>query len=246
VGQGVYEGRSVMAKSKEEKAAYFRAYYIANKDKLSAKNKKWYINNKEKALAYGKAWNESNKEYIKECREVNKEKVAEKQKLYREANKDKIAAQNKAYREANKDKCRETYKKWAANNKERLREYSKTYSSLGKRKEYQQKNKHIYQNNSAKYRALKRKQIPIHLRDCSHEKQRMLQIYKLSNIISVATGVQHHVDHMWPLNDGGPHWSGNLQVIPAYDNLSKNASVCEDTKNTVIKSLYTFESERNI
>jgi hypothetical protein len=246
VGQGVYEGRSVMAKSKEEKAAYFRAYYIANKDKLSAKNKKWYINNKEKALAYGKAWNESNKEYIKECREVNKEKVAEKQKLYREANKDKIAAQNKAYREANIDKCRKATKKWYINNKERLREYSKSYSALGKRKEYQQKNKHIYQNNSAKYRALKRKQIPIHLRDCSHEKQRMLQIYKLSNIISVTTGVQHHVDHMWPLADGGPHWSGNLQVIPAYDNISKSASVCEDTKSTIIKSLYTFESERSI
>jgi len=51
---------------------------------------------------------------------------------------------------------------------------------------------------------------------------------------------------MWPLADGGPHWSGNLQVIPAEENWSKSASVCEDTKATIIKSLYTFESERSI
>jgi hypothetical protein len=239
-----------MAQTKEEIAAkkkdYFKAYYNANKDKCREATKKWTENNKEKARLAVKAWNEANKEHVKKYREANKEKIAEKRKLYREANKDKLAAKNKAYREANKDKCREATKKWAENNKERLREYSKAYSALGKRKEYQQKNKHIFQNNSAKYRALKRKQVPVHLRDCPHEKKRLLEIYKLRTILSEATGVQHHVDHMWPLADGGPHWSGNLQVIPAEENLSKNASVCEETRATIIKSLYTFESERSI
>jgi len=98
----------------------------------------------------------------------------------------------------------------------------------------------------AKRRALKLKQVPIHLRDCPQERQRLIQTYKLRNIISKATGVQHHVDHMWPLADGGPHWSGNLQVITAYENLSKNASVCEATKSTIIKSLESFQSERTI
>ena len=166
MGQGVYEGRSVMAIAKEEISAQKKAYYEANKEEI---------------LAY--------------------------KKVYRKANKEKIAATRKAYQKANTEK---------------------------------------FALRSAKRKALKLKQIPVHLRDCSHEKQRLVQIYKLRSILSEATGVQHHVAHMWPRSDGGPHWSGNLQVIPAEENLSKNASVCEETKATIIKSLYTFESERSI
>ena len=175
-------------KCKEEKAAYQKAYYEANKEKSKASMKAYYEANKEKKLAYMKAYQKANKEKKKAYRKANKEKI----KAYREANREKMASFN------------------------------------------------------ARRRALKRKQIPVHLRDCPHEKKRLVEIYKLRNIISEATGVQHHVDHMWPLADGGPHWSGNLQVIPAEENLSKNASVCEDTKATIIKSLYTFESERSI
>ena len=155
-----------MAKTKEERAAYKKAWYEANKEERLAKQRAYYGANKEERLAYRES--------------------------YRKANREKEAA------------------------------------------------------NSAKHRALKRKQIPLHLRDCPHEKQRLVQTYKLRSALSAATGVEHHVDHMWPLSDGGPHWSGNLQVIPAEENLSKNASVCEDTKGTIIKSLYTFESEMPI
>ena len=147
--------------------------------------------------------------------------------------KEKRAAYNKAYYEANK----ESFSGYYEANKERAVAWQRAYRKANKEK---------IAANVAKRRALKRKQIPVHLRDCPHEKKRLVQIYKLSNILSEVTGVQHHVDHMWPLADGGPHWSGNLQVIPAEENLSKNASVCEDTKTTIIKSLYTFESERSI
>jgi hypothetical protein len=246
VGQGLYEGGVVMPKTKEEIAAYNKAYYIANKDKLSAKNKKWYIDNKEKALELRRAYYKDNIERYNEYREANKEKIAARMKAWGEANKEEIAARQKAYYKANKDKCRKANKKWVENNKERLQKYYKEYKASGKRKEYQQNNKHIYQNNASRYRALKRKQIPLHLRDCPQEKQRLLQTYKLRNILTEATGVQHHVDHMWPLADGGPHWSGNLQVIPAEENMSKHASVCEETKATIIKSLYTFDTSSPI
>jgi hypothetical protein len=246
VGQSIYEGRSVMAMTKEEKKAYFRAYYLANKDKINAKNKQWYVDNKEKVQEHGIAWRENNKERLKEYRKINKDRLAETQKRWREDNKERLSAASKAYYAANRDRCLAYNKRWILANKEHLKEYSKKYAESGKRREYQKKNKHIFQNNSAKYRALKRKQVPVHLRDCLHEKKRLLEIYKLRTILSEATGVQHHVDHMWPLADGGPHWSGNLQVIPAEENLSKNASVCEETRATIIKSLYTFESERSI
>ena len=188
-----------MAQTKEEKAAYDKAYYAANREKIiGSKREKYEVDKvyREQAIARARSYRES-----------NGEKVRTKDKAYYEANKEKLLAKRKAYREANRERV----------------------SSL-----------------KARYRALKLKQIPAHLRDCPTEKQRILQTYKLRSLLSEATGVQYHVDHMWPLADGGPHWSGNLQVIPAEENLSKSASVCEDIKATVIQSLYSFESDRPI
>ena len=151
--------------------------------------------------------------------------------------KEEITAYNKDYYENNKERENARCLEYKKNNKQKLKLYYKKYNEA---------NKESRAEAWAKRRALKLKRIPIHLRDCPHEKQRLVKTYKLRNILSEATGVQHHVDHIWPLADGGPHWSGNLQVIPAAENLSKSASVCEDTKSTIIKSLYTFESESAI
>ena len=211
-----------MAQTKEEKAAYRRAYYEANREKENARKRAYHEANREKILARKKAYTEANKEKRKAYREANKEKIAAHQRAYREANREKILANKKTYYEANREKARAASRTWRKANKEKKAA------------------------TQARRRAFKRKQVPVHLRDCPHEKKRLVQIYKLRNIISEATGVQHHVDHMWPLSDGGPHWSGNLQVIPAEENMSKHASVCEETKATIIKSLYTFESERSI
>ena len=214
-------------KAKKEKlAAYNKAYYEANKEKISAHNKAYYEANKEKRSASNKAYQEANKEKILAYKEANKEKILAYKKVYYAANKEKLGAINKAYKEANKEK---------------ISAYNKAYKEANKEKLAPNKS-----SCEAKRRALKLKQLPIHLRDCPQEKQRLIQIYKLRNILSKATGVQHHVDHMWPLSDGGPHWSGNLQVITAYENLSKSASVCEATKSTIIKSLESFQSERTI
>ena len=156
------------------------------------------------------------------------------QKTWREDNKDLIKEYSKTYYADNRNERLSKSKSWQEENKEHWADYQKSYY---------RNNKASVDAAGAKRRALKRKQIPVHLRECPHEKQRLVKTYKLRNILSEATGVQHHVDHMWPLADGGPHWSGNLQVIPAEENMSKSASVCEDTKATIIKSLYTFESE---
>ena len=207
---------------KEKKAAYRKAYKEANKEKILAYNEAYKEANKEKIAARGKAYYEANKEKIL---------------AYNEANKEKILAYSKAYYEANKEKILAYYEA----NKEKKAAYDKVYRVANKEKQAANKS-----YREAKRRALKLKQIPIHLRDCPQERQRLIQIYKLRNIISKATEVQHHVDHMWPLADGGPHWSGNLQVITAQENLSKNASVCEATKSTIIKSLESFQSERTI
>ena len=157
------------------------------------------------------------REYNKAHYEANKERKLTYAKAYREANRDRILSYSrnyfKSYREANKEKIAE------------------------RNKAYYESNKDYYLAKTRERQCLIKKAIPKQLRKCPIETDRLLKIYKLRAIISEATGVEHHVDHMWPLSDGGPHWSGNLQIITAEENLSKSASVCEETKNVMQESL---------
>jgi len=78
---------------------------------------------------------------------------------------------------------------------------------------------------------------PKHLRNCKIEKAKVGKIRKLCRLISKATGIKHHVDHMWPIAAGGPHWSGNMQIIPAEDNLRKYSKVDPAVKATIQEML---------
>jgi 5-methylcytosine-specific restriction endonuclease McrA len=65
-------------------------------------------------------------------------------------------------------------------------------------------------------------------------------------VFTKITGVQHHVDHMWPLSDGGPHWSGNLQIITATENAIKHAKVDPNIKATIQEMLIEEEEMRYV
>jgi len=184
-----------------------------DKEKGRQYDKAYREANKEAIAERRKAWYQANKEAIKAYYEANKEAVVERSKAYYEANKEAIADRKKAYREANK---------------EAISEYSKAYK---------QANKEAVLERVVKRRALKRNAVPKFLRDCQEEKKRLQEIYKLRQVLSDATGIVYHVDHMWPLSDGGPHWSGNLQVITAQENLSKFTSVDEEIKATIKEGL---------
>jgi hypothetical protein len=127
---------------KEKRAAYNKAYYKANKQRLAAQHqayreehkdkvkeyhkkysKVYYEANKEKAVDQNQAWAKRNREktraYHKAWREVNRDKVnKEKRKLY-----------DKTYREANREKLRDYVKNWRKNNPGR------SYSSRKQRHE---------------------------------------------------------------------------------------------------------------
>jgi hypothetical protein len=109
--------------TKEEVAAYDKAYYQTNKEKISIRNKAWYQANKEEVAASNKAYYKANKETLavknKAYREANKENIANYDKAYYKANKEMLTAKKKAYREANKEKIDAKIKAWYKNAKEK-------------------------------------------------------------------------------------------------------------------------------
>lgn len=210
-------------KNKEDQVARQRAYREANLEKRRAYDKQYYKANKgsdiyiAKRRAISLAWSKANPEKMvvvgKKWREVNRERDKLNKILYKEKNKEHIDIYLKSYREANR---------------EAMREY--------------QKIRHAADPDAAKYRKAKRRAlkldlIPKHLIGCKIEKKRIKDIHKLRRLISKATGIMHHVDHMWPLAKGGPEWSGNMQIIPAKENLTKHASVCPELKRNIKQAL---------
>ena len=167
-------------------------------------------------------------DYSKDYYQANKEDRAKYAKAYHQANKEYLTEYDKAYYKANKEAITEKKKDYYQANKESLTEYSKAYYKA---------NKESFYEAVAKRRALKKSNTPEFILNCEVDKKRRVDTYQLRSLMTKVTGIEHHVDHMWPLSDGGPHWSGNLQVIPATDNLSKSASVDLEIKITIQEGL---------
>ena len=191
---------------------------------------------------YNKGGKQKNKITGQQYKVNNREKVNAKARKEYKKYRIKILERLKIKRQENAEWREELNKKkktWAEKNKEYVKDYSKKY----KAKHYQD-NKEKYCGRAAQRKALKLNAIPSYLKDCKVEKRRMLNTYKLSIAITKATGTQHHVDHMWPLADGGPHWSGNLQIITAEENLRKHATVDPTVKATIQEMLIEEEQMR--
>ena len=210
---------------KERKRKSSQAYAERNKEKIRiARNTK---EAKEKRRLYTIEYNKSNKEkmrkYEAERYQNNPDRKIQNAKWVKE-NPETIKVIAKRYRNKNKEKCRAMITAWANKNRQRLRATQKAYR-LGNLDKYA-----AYAMNRE---ALKKNAIPEWLINCPLEKKRLHQIYLLSNLFQKADGIPRHVDHMWPLNDGGPHWSGNLQVLTAMENTKKSYKVCPIQKKQI-------------
>lgn len=148
------------------------------------------------------------------------------------------------WRTKNRDRDREAKNKWASENKEKLQAKSKRYYAENTAKHkaacdhwsknnLEKRRKSVYswvkRNKPTKYawnafrRAQKINATPQWL-TAIHYAQ-IQEMYDVAFACTVQTGVQHHVDHIYPLQgDGftGLHVPWNLNVIPAYKNLSKH------------------------
>ena len=155
---------------------------------------------KAKKMAYDRAYNLA-----------NKERIAEGRTAYNLANKEKTAETTKAYRLANKEDRAEKAKVYYQANKERIAERGKAYNLA---------NKDACNTKTAKRRAAKLERT-VSWSDSNAIKA----LYTEAQRLTEETGEQHHVDHIIPLQGelvSGLHVENNLQVLTAYDNLSKS------------------------
>ena len=126
--------------------------------------------------------------------------------------------QQKNY-QSNKDYYAEKRDKWQAANPERARELKR---SSDRKCYYEQ---HSVKKAQAAMRASTRdrqtRKTPIN----KIERLMIQYRYEDAQRLTAETGVEHHVDHIWPLSKGGPHLSWNLQVLTAKENLSRSDKI---------------------
>ena len=118
---------------------------------------------------------------------------------YRERNHEQLKGKWKAHRDANKDSRREYHKEWCKTNPSKYTEYN------------------------AKRRAAKLQRTPSWLTEL--DEFLLSETYQHSQDLTKATGIQHHVDHIIPLQGelvSGLHIPSNLQVITEHENCSKS------------------------
>lgn len=172
----------------------------------------------------------------REYKARNKERIREASQQYRADNRETIKAKAAEYREANKDKQQEYY----AKNSEKIKQQSKEtrknkpehYAKLSKawqaanpdkvratKSEYKKRNVGKTNAHTAKRWARKLKAVVPWANEFFIE-----EVYSFAKTKKAITGIDYHVDHIIPLISEyvcGLHHENNLQLLPAFENISK-------------------------
>ena len=134
-------------------------------------------------------------------------------------------AKMRAWRKANHDRDRAAKQRWADENRDKLKIKSKQYYAENKEKHKAACDRWSKANPSnalmrqSKRRAAKRNAMSTWL--TAIQMAQIQEMYDVAVACTVQTGIEHHVDHIHPLqgkNFRGLHVPWNLQVIPAHDN----------------------------
>jgi hypothetical protein len=151
---------------------------------------------------------------MKEWRASNRERDRFSKNNWAEKNRDKLKEKSKRYYVENKEKHIAACKKWDKKNREKKREYVYKWVNQNRATKYAW---------NAKRRAMQLNAMPSWL--SAIELAQIQEMYDVAVAITTQTGIQHHVDHIHPLQGSGfsgLHVPWNLRVISAFDNLSKN------------------------
>lgn len=168
----------------------------------------------------------------------NPQKAKEKRDLHRAKNREKyLKLDRERYWNNIEDalkKRKEYYLKKSEEIKARASKYAKNNRHVNNKsqKKHYANNKAWYMAKSAKRRASKISATPTWL-DGIHLAQ-IKWFYTACAMMTETSGIQHHVDHIHPLQgDGfnGLHVPWNLRIIPAKDNISKGNSLPPEMRN---------------
>jgi len=140
---------------------------------------------------------ENAKRLRKEWYERNKELTKERARAWAIANPEKVSEKNIKYKHKNKVCLNKYNKQWWSENKD-------------KRAAYQAKRKATILQRTPSW---------------DPQAKSIVAKYQLAAMLTRETGIQHHVDHIIPLQGrkvSGLHVFSNLRVIPGSDNVKKS------------------------
>lgn len=156
------------------------------------------------------------------CIECKKES----QKNYQLQQKKEIKIKKAKYYQDNKKRILRTNARWASQNTKRMAELRRDRYEKHKQKNLEQ-SRAWYRNHpeavrlkQARKRACKKAQIP-----CWVNEKKIKEVYKTAELLTKTTGVQHHVDHIFPLRSDymcGFHVETNMQILTAEENIKKS------------------------
>lgn len=187
-------------------------------EKNRAKSAAYRLRHPERVKATQKSWRERNHESVME-------KNRERGRRNYQRDRDKILTAAKSYYEAHADERREYARAYAQKNRQKATDDSRTWAAANREKSNRIKRAWNRENVAAvaalnaKRRAKKYSATPGWADFDAIE-----QIYTACRDRTLATGVPHHVDHIYPLQGEtatGLHVQWNLQILTASQNCAK-------------------------
>lgn len=189
---------------------------LNNKEKIKIRKQQDYQNNKEKILQQRKEYYNDNRkmiiERVAEYTKVNKEQILNRQRTFRKENVEHIKNQDRQKYVKFREQILENRKRYFKENKEQIRKAHNAW--------YKTENGRIFTRNKNMKRRAK-------YREGDVTNQQLKDLLKSSNECywcndKLIKG-HIHVDHFFPLSNGGKHTISNLVVACASCNLSKGA-----------------------
>lgn len=147
--------------------------------------------------------------------------MLERQRKWQRENKDKLAEYGRRRRARHPEKLADYNKQWHARNPGYSATQSKKWAEANpeRRKELVAKSDKKNQHKKTAREAQRRARM-----SGSPADPRINEIYKQARALR-ASGIDVHVDHVIPLARGGAHVFGNLQILPAAENLRKGSKL---------------------